>query len=107
MANITIDGITYATDTIGGVNYELFKIVGGEAGNAEPIGGTALYGLKGDITRIQTPVAVTGPLTNAEARASALPVVGPMTNTEARASALPVSGNWTVGGLTDAQLRAN
>lgn len=45
--------------------------------------------------------AVTGGLTDAELRASAIAVTGPLTDAELRASAVPVSGP-----LTDAQLRA-
>lgn len=53
-------------------------------------------------------VTVTGPLTDAQIRATALPVsgtvtaTGPVTDTQLRASAVPVSGP-----VTDAQLRAS
>src|SRR4051794_27029134 len=46
--------------------------------------------------------AVTGPLTDAQLRASNVPVSGPITDTQLRASAVPVSGP-----LTDTQLRAS
>jgi hypothetical protein len=46
--------------------------------------------------------AVTGPLTDAQLRASNVPVSGPVTDTQLRASAVPVSGP-----LTDTQLRAS
>lgn len=46
-------------------------------------------------------VGVTGPLTDTQLRASAVPVSGPLTDTQLRASAVPVSGP-----LTDTQLRA-
>lgn len=49
-----------------------------------------------------TPVPVDGPLTDAELRASAVPVSGPLTDAELRATAVPVSGP-----LTDAELRAS
>jgi hypothetical protein len=69
-------------------------------------------------------IAVTGPLTDAQLRASAVPVTGtfwqatqpvsgPLTDSELRASAVPVSGTfWQAtqpvsGPLTDAQLRAS
>jgi hypothetical protein len=46
-------------------------------------------------------VPVSGPLTDAQLRAAAVPVSGPLTDTELRAAAVPVSGP-----LTDTQLRA-
>ena len=46
-------------------------------------------------------IPVSGPLTDAQLRASAVPVSGPLTDTQLRATAVPVSGP-----LTDAQLRA-
>jgi hypothetical protein len=60
-------------------------------------------------------VAVSGPLTNTELRASGVPVTGPLTNTELRASAVPVSltsttitGTAAVSGpLTNTELRAS
>jgi len=48
------------------------------------------------------PVPVSGPLTDAQLRATAVPVSGPLTDAQLRASAVPVSGP-----LTDAQLRAS
>lgn len=48
-----------------------------------------------------SPVPVSGPLTDSELRATAVPVSGPLTDTELRATAVPVSGP-----LTDAELRA-
>ena len=54
-------------------------------------------------------VPVSGPLTDTQLRASAVPVSGPLTDTQLRASAVPVSGTVTAvtGGLTDTQLRAS
>lgn len=49
----------------------------------------------------QGAVPVSGPLTDAELRATAVPVSGPLTDAELRATAVPVSGP-----LTDAELRA-
>ena len=46
-------------------------------------------------------LAVTGPLTDTQLRATAVPVSGPLTDTQLRATAVPVSGP-----LTDTQLRA-
>jgi hypothetical protein len=61
----------------------------------------------------------TGGLTNAELRASAVPVsltsttvtgsvavTGPLTDVQLRATPVPISGTVSTGGLTDAQLRA-
>jgi len=53
-----------------------------------------------------TPVPVSGPLTDAELRASAVPVSGPLTDVQLRATPVPVSGTVSTGGLTDAELRA-
>jgi hypothetical protein len=50
---------------------------------------------------------VTGPLTDAQLRASTVPVTGPLTDAQLRASTVPVSGTVTASGpLTDTQLRA-
>ena len=52
-------------------------------------------------------IPVSGPLTDAELRATAVPVSGPLTDTQLRATAVPVSGTVTASGpLTDTQLRA-
>lgn len=58
--------------------------------------------------------AVTGPLTDTQLRATAVPVsgtvtaTGPLTDTQLRATAVPVSGTVTATGpLTDTQLRAS
>lgn len=49
----------------------------------------------------------TGGLTDAQLRATAVPVSGPVTDTQLRATPVPVSGTVTASGpLTDAQLRA-
>lgn len=60
---------------------------------------TASNALKVDGSAVTQPVS--GPLTDAQLRASAVPVSGPLTDAQLRASAVPVSGP-----LTDAQLRA-
>lgn len=58
-------------------------------------------------------VAVSGPLTDTQLRAAAVPVSGPLTDVQVRATPLPVSGTVGVSGsvavtgpLTDTQLRA-
>lgn len=45
-------------------------------------------------------------LTDAELRASPVPVSGPLTDAELRATAVPISGTVSTGGLTDTQIRA-
>lgn len=94
---------------------------------AVDVPGDAANGVDVDVTRVQGTVAVTGPVTDAELRATPLPVSGtvsvsepvsiddnggsitvdgPLTDAQLRATAVPVSGTVTTGGLTDAQLRA-
>lgn len=58
--------------------------------------------LLGHVTVDAAPsTAVTGPLTDTQLRAAAVPVSGPVTDAQLRAAAVPVSGP-----VTDAQLRA-
>lgn len=54
-----------------------------------------------------TVTATTGGLTDAQLRATAVPVSGPLTDTQIRATPLPISGTVSTGGLTDTQLRAS
>jgi hypothetical protein len=81
-------------------------------GTAVDLPGDAANGLDVDVTRVQGTVAVTGPLTDTQLRASAVPVsgtvtTGGLTDAQLRASAVPVSGTVTASGpLTDTQLRA-
>jgi hypothetical protein len=52
-------------------------------------------------------VTASGPLTDVQLRATAVPISGPLTDAELRATAVPVSGTVTANGpLTDTQLRA-
>jgi len=53
--------------------------------------GDITNGLDVDVTRVSGTVAVSGPLTDTQLRASAVPVSGPVTDTQLRASAVPVS----------------
>lgn len=70
--------------------------------------------------KLTSPLAVTGPLTDTELRATAVPVsltsttitgsvavIGPLTDAQLRATPVPVSGTVSTGGLTDAELRAS
>ncbi len=58
------------------------------------------------ITGVSVTLPVSGPLTDAQLRASAISVTGPLTDTQLRATPVPVSGTVATGGLTDTQLRA-
>jgi hypothetical protein len=53
--------------------------------------------LLGHVTVDNASLAVTGPLTDTQIRATALPVSGPLTDTQLRASAVPVSGTFFQG----------
>jgi hypothetical protein len=66
-----------------------------DVGNPIPVSGSV------SVSNFPASQAVTGPLTDAQLRATAVPVSGPLTDTQLRASAVPVSGP-----LTDAELRA-
>lgn len=68
----------------------------------------------------QSAIPVSGPLTDTQLRAIAVPVsltsttitgsvavTGPLTDTQLRATPVPVSGTVSTGGLTDTQLRAS
>lgn len=58
-------------------------------------------GIAAIIAALGETLAVSGPLTDTQLRATAVPVSGPLTDTQLRATAVPVSGP-----LTDTQLRA-
>jgi len=53
-------------------------------------------------SKLTSPLSVTGPLTDTQLRATAVPVSGPLTDTQLRATAVTVTGP-----LTDTQLRAS
>lgn len=63
---------------------------------------TMISSLSSIDTKLTAPLSVTGPLTDAELRATAVPVSGPLTDAQLRATAVPVSGP-----LTDTELRAS
>jgi hypothetical protein len=79
LLNPGVGGKTVRTDEIGGAQYELVKLTLGVLGVDDG------------------PVSATNPL----------PVLGPLTDAELRATPVPVSGTVATGGLTDAQLRAS
>lgn len=72
----------------------------GASGATVPVSGTFFQATQP--VSIAATVAVSGPLTDAQLRATAVPVSGPLTDTQLRAAAVPVSGP-----LTDTQLRAS
>lgn len=74
-------GDMIASDDIGGVKWQRIKFTLGADGAND-----------GDVSATN-PMPVTGPLTDAELRATAVPVSGPLTNTQLRAAS--VDGNIT------------
>jgi hypothetical protein len=98
-----------ATDDVSGVHFQRVKLVDGTLDSNVGIAGDATNGLDVDVTRVQGTVAVSGPLTDTQLRATAVPVSGtfyqatqpvsgPLTDAELRASAVPVSGTVGVSG---------
>jgi hypothetical protein len=77
-------GTTIRTDDVGGVQYPASKLVVGADGVNDGFVSTA------------NPLPVTGTLA----------VTGPLTDAQLRAVAVPVSGTVATGGLTDTELRA-
>ena len=114
-----------ATDDVSGVHFQRVKLVDGTLDSNVGIAGDATNGLDVDVTRVQGTVAVSGPLTDTQLRAAAVPVsgtvgvsgsvavTGPLTDAQLRSSAVPVSGTFyqatqpVSGPLTDAELRAS
>ena len=90
---ITINTAAVATDDVTGVgHYQRVKITDGTPDGTQYIPGTTATGLLVDVSQVRGTVAVAGPVTNSELRATALPVTTDgLTNTQLRASAVPVS----------------
>jgi hypothetical protein len=91
--SIAIKDATGTTQTVKGdvvstEHVQFVKLDVGATGAASPVTSS-------------NPLPVSGPLTDAQIRATALPVSGPLTDAQIRATALPVSGP-----LTDTQIRA-
>lgn len=98
-------GAAFATDDIGGVHWPFTKLAFGPrdtanevddaAGKRLPvqIGGTLPAFASTPTFNIGTAptLPVTGPLTDAQLRATALPVSGPLTDSQLRAAAVPIS----------------
>lgn len=82
---------------------------GGATESKQDTGNASLASIDSKLTN-PLPVSgtvTTGGLTDAQLRATAVPVSGPLTDAQLRATAVPISGTVTASGpLTDTQLRA-
>jgi hypothetical protein len=87
--NAGAGGDVIATDDVAGVKYQRVKLVDGTLDSTAVIPGDATNGLWVNVKAAAT-TAVTGPLTDAQLRASAVPVSGPLTDAQLRASVVPV-----------------
>ena len=88
-----------ATDDVGGVHFQRVKLVDGTADSSVAIAGDATNGLDVDVTRVQGTVAVSGPLTDTQLRATAVPVSGTFWQaTQPVSGTVGVSGTVTVDG---------
>jgi hypothetical protein len=84
------------------------------SGVTQPVSGTVTASgpltdaqLRATAVPVSGTVTASGPLTDTQLRATAVPVSGPLTDAQLRATAVPVSGTVTASGpLTDTQLRA-
>lgn len=101
-----LDGVetTVSRDTVTPANSDPFPVINLDSnGNvANPLTDAELRA---------SPVPVSGPLTDAQLRATSVPVSGPLTDAELRATPVPISGTVTANTglsqpLTDAELRA-
>jgi hypothetical protein len=100
--------VPVATDDVAGVQYQRVKLDKGGDGVSSPItsANPLDVAIAGTVpVSIAAAVPVTGPVTDAQLRATALPVSGPLTDAQLRATALPVSIAAPTA-LTDTQLRA-
>lgn len=87
-----------ATDEVASVHYQRVKLVDGTADSTTGIPGDASNGLDVDVTRVQGTVAVSGPLTDTQLRATAVPVSGTFWQ-----ATQPVSGSVSVSNLPATQ----
>lgn len=98
--SLLVDGLEGFTDGIEGG-------IGASADAAATVGSTGSLTAKLRLVTSQLDAINTKVLTDAQLRASAVPVSGPLTDVQLRATPVPVSGTVTAtGGLTDTQLRA-
>jgi hypothetical protein len=74
VANIDVNGIQVKTDFAAGGNIQHLKLVDGTPDSTAPIVGSTENGIWVDVRRIMGVLSVTGPLTDAQLRAAALPV---------------------------------
>lgn len=73
---------------------------GGGGGTVDQgVGGTDPWLIEGEVTIGGQPIAVTGPLTDAELRATPVDVLGPLTDIELRATPVPISGTVAVSSV--------
>lgn len=119
--DLDIRALTFSTDevdvsgsSVSVSNFPATQPVSGTVTVVQPTG-TNLH-----TTIDNASIAVTGPLTDTQLRATVVPVslssttitgsvavTGPLTDAQLRATPVPVSGTVATGGLTDAQLRAS
>jgi len=115
--NGALTDYTVTSDTVTGEQVQVVKIMLGGAGTNGgflasgtplPVSGPLTDAqLRATAVPVSGTVTATGPLTDTQLRATAVPVSGPLTDTQLRATAVPVSGTVTATGpLTDTQLRA-
>jgi len=102
-------GAVVAADEIAGVLHQRVKLGVGADGVAVDVSTANPMPVTGTVT---ANTGLSQPLTDAQLRASAVPVSGPLTDTQLRALAVPISGTVTANTglaqpLTDTQLRAS
>ena len=85
-----------ATDDVAGVHFQRVKLVDGTADSSVAIAGDATNGLDVDVTRVQGTVTVSGPLTDTQLRATAVPVSGTFWQ-----ATQPVSGTVGIDSATN------
>jgi hypothetical protein len=103
--SVTISNVTVPTSvTVNNTNAAPVPVsdAGGTLSVDDGGGSITVDGPLTDAQLRATPVPVTGALTDTQLRATAVPVSGPLTDTQLRATPVPVSGP-----LTDTQLRAS
>lgn len=102
------EGTTTDPDTANTVIGRLKKIVALLTATLTVTGPLTDAQLRATPVPVSGTVTASGPLTDAQLRATAVPVSGPLTDAQLRATPVPVSGTVTASGpLTDAQLRAS
>lgn len=101
-----------ASDDVAGVQFQRVKLdVGGDGASVPVVGALPVSDAGGSLTVDGTVAVSNFPATQPVSIAAAVAVTGPATDAQLRATPLPISGtvtvsNPTAAGLTDAQLRA-